>query len=208
MSIIKPRSVSKVIYQGDDIARLSELYRAAESARQFAVAGVEDARAGDDEPSVARQRQDEYDAFVDEAAERAVTVTLQAIGRRRFRDLMAAHPPRVVDVPGEPTTDADGAEVPGPVRQVTHEDDADYEVNTETFPDALLTYVDPDSPAVRTVASPDFADSAAVAAFLDDEIADGDYDELWVTAYHLNRLPSADPKASRFSPESRSSGEI
>lgn len=200
MTTIKPRSAFITIYQGDDIARLSELYRAAETAKRFESAHVEDARAGDDVSSVAQERQDEYDAFVDEAAERAVTIELHHIGRRRFRDLMAAHPPRTVKVtePG-----VDGGEVVE--REETHPDDSDYQVNTETFAAAILTYIDPDDSTIRTIAAPEFKDKKAVAAFLDDEIADGDFDELWVTAYHLNRGTSADPKARRYSPGPRSS---
>lgn len=206
MTTIKPRTANVTIYQGDDIARLSELYRAAESAKKFEAASFEDARAGDDLPAVAQERQDAYDAFVDEAAERAVTIELHSIGKRRFRDLMAQHPPRMVAAKVDPPAEGETAVVP---ELVTHEDDAGFEVNTTTFPDALLTYIDSvgptDAPVARTIAAPLFVSSAAVQSFIDDEISDGDYDGLWTTAYYLNRGQSADPKAVRYSPGSRSS---
>lgn len=204
MSTIKPRTAEVVIYQGDDLARLSELRQAAESARR-AVAAHESAtndgsaRMGD-APS-AEAEQDAYDAFVDEAAERAVIVRVHAIGRRRFRDLMAAHPPREVEAT---RTDADGVE-----RKVTetHEDDAPYDVNTDTFPDALLTFVDDDDDTIRTIAAPEFASAAKRKAFVEDDLSDGDFETLWTTAYFLNRSPSADPKSVRYSTVSLRSTE-
>jgi hypothetical protein len=72
---------------------------------------------------------------VDEAAERALEVTFQSIGRRRFAELVEKHPPRMVD--GEPGED-------GNVKQVEHEDDQGFGVNTSTFPRALLTFRDGD----------------------------------------------------------------
>lgn len=177
MSTIKPREAEIVIYQGDDLARLADLRRTAEAATR---AGAGNSlRVGDD--GAGQAERDAYDAFVDEAAERAVVVKVRAIGRKRFRDLMAEHPPRKVD--GE-----DGPE--------THEDDAPYDVNTDSFPEALLAFRDGD---VSTIVSPEFGTSAAARDFLENDIADGDFESLWVGAYFLNRAPSADPKASRFS---------
>ncbi|MCW2496399.1 hypothetical protein [Jatrophihabitans sp.] len=212
MGHIKPRTTSVVIYQGDDMPRLTELRRAAETARQFEEATAERlaetsevARAGDDDAeelvavkAETKARQDEYDAFVDEAAERALTIELHAIGRKRFRDLMAEHPPRKVLVKVEPAPDAEEDAVPTVVER-DHEDDAGYDVNTETFPDALLTFIDPENPEVRTIAAPEFASRSAARAFLDDELEEGDFPGLWVAAYYLNRMPSADPFQSKYS---------
>ncbi|MGZ8723174.1 MAG: hypothetical protein ACXWYG_03915 [Aeromicrobium sp.] len=204
MSSIKPREAEVVIYQGDDLARLAELRQAAESARRLVEAHETAANDGaarmGDAPS-AEAEQDAYDAFVEEAADRALVVKLRAIGRRRFRALMAAHPPRQVEVT---RTDENGVE-----RTVTetHPDDAPYEVDTEVFPEALLTYVDSEDPDYRTIAAPEFKGSKSAQAFIDDELSEGDFDGMWITAYYLNRSPSADPKARRYSNASPRSNE-
>jgi hypothetical protein len=224
MTALKPRTATIVIYQGDDMTTLTELRRAAETARQFeelargqAEAAREvfatNARAGDDivvedaalaaAETETKARQDEYDAFVDEAAERAVTIELHSIGKKRFRDLMAAHPPRKVTETIQPGPDADEDATPTTVERV-HPDDAALEVNTETFPDALLTFIDEDDPEVRTIGKPDLSGRKAVTAFVDNDLAEGDYDGIWTAAYWLNRAPSADPKASKYSGALRS----
>ncbi len=201
MSTIKPRSASVVIYQGDDMAVMAEMYQIADVADRKvkqAAKAVESAlrpgsRAGDGDPEAAdtlaamrddaQAQKDAYDAFVLEAAERAVEVVVQAIGNRRFRDLLLAHPARKV-------TGKDGA--------VTHEDDAEWDVDSRTFPDALLRFVDDDDEGRRTIATPVMG-KKALAEFLDDEISNGDYEKLWQTAYSLNRGAGVDPKWSTFS---------
>lgn len=194
MTSIKPRTASVVIYQGDDLATLGELRQAAEVAGRQEGGGnrLGDAKPGQDE-------RDAYDAAVIEAAERAVTVEILAIGRKRFRDLLAEHPPRQVDAT---TTGEDGNES---TAKETHPNDAGFEVNTATFSDALLTFIDGN---VRTIAQPEFSTRAAVQAFLDDELADGDYESIWMAAYWLNRGPSADPLGSRYSSASQKSSAI
>ena|SRR5690349_16821229 len=202
MSDLKPRTASDVIYQGDDLAILAELRQAASVAERKAdiELSVAQARAradaprrgGDaipEDPQVAydaavKPSQDAYDAFVDEAAERAVVWTVQAIGRKAFRALMLAHPPRTVE------TVEDGVKVEKP-----HEDDAAWGVNVETFPDALLTYAEGDD---RTLLEPAFDSTADRQKWLD-RLAEGDFEKIWATAYQLNRAVGADPKASRFS---------
>jgi hypothetical protein len=89
MPVITPRTVDVVIYQGDDLAKLRELYAATEIEEIKAPA-----RIGDSEPDKARAAAEVYDAFVDEAAERAVTVTVQQVGRRRWREARDACKPR------------------------------------------------------------------------------------------------------------------
>lgn len=200
MTNLKPRTAEIVIYQGDDLAHLADLRRKAEAAQRAADlyrSTVDDgtARAGDDAPSAAAEKA-AYDAFVDEAAERAVIVRLQAIGRRRFRTLVTEHPAREVDAV---RTGEDGEQVT--VRE-THPDDAAYGVNVDTFPDALLNFVDEQDDSICTIVSPEFASAAKRRAFLEDEMADGDFEQAWVTAYFLNRSPGADPKARRYSTDS------
>lgn len=186
MSAIKPRTTSVVIYQGDDLEHLAELKRKADQAERLARSTA--ARAGDDRPAQAEK--DAYDEFTVEAAERALVVELRAIGRKRFRNLMAQHPARMV-------ASADG--------QSVHDEDEPFGVNVETFPEALLTFVDENVPDTRTISEPRFSSKSEALSFLDDDVADGDYEKLWVSAYQINRAMSADPKAMRYSVETPSS---
>lgn len=181
MTHLKPRSATKVLYQGDDMSQLAELKRAVDVAkRRASLDGA--ARIGDaGEPAEVTEAQKAFDEFLGEAADRALTVVLQSIGRRRFRDLVAAHPPRQVD------SDPDDE---GKTHKVEHPDDAGYGVNTETFATALLAYRDGD---FVTIAEPKLSVSE-LERFVDDELADGDYEQMWVDAYMLNRGPSGDPK--------------
>lgn len=171
MAHLKPRTAKVVLYQGDDMATLAELKRAADRATDGN--RMDD---GADEKAA-------YEAFVTEAAERAVEVVLESIGRRRWRDLVLAHPPRMVD------SDPDDE---GQTRQVEHDEDVYFSVNTETFPRALLLYSEGGK---ATIAAPTFADEAGLAEFVDDDLAEGDFEKAWVAAFHLNTNPPQDPKA-------------
>jgi hypothetical protein len=206
MTHLKPRSATVTLYQGDDMDRLAALQRAVGLAERIAENGKSAARLGDVNQSVS-EAQAAFDAFVDEAAERALTVEIRSIGRRRFRDLIAEHPPRMVKRKVTQERTLGEAEAPPPVDgpdEVEHEDDAGYGVNTETFPMALLCYRDGDT---VTIAQPEFATKADVQRFVDDELAEGDYDQLWIAAYMLNRSPSRDPKALVYSTGSPSTDE-
>lgn len=83
------RTAEVLIFQGSDYAQFQELLAAVERAGNT----TGPRRVSDSSDAVAAAA-DAYDAFVAEAAERAVTVRLEAVGRRRFRELVAAHPPR------------------------------------------------------------------------------------------------------------------
>lgn len=168
MTRLKPRTATIVLYQGDDMARLAELARAKEQA-----AGGNRADDGAIEAAA-------FEAFLTEAAERAVEVVLQSIGRRRWRDLVMEHPPRMVD--SEPDDE-------GKTHLIEHDDDVQWGVNTETFPRALLMFVDGDH---RTIAEPDLGDD--LAEFVDDELAEGDFERAWIAAFQLNASPSINPK--------------
>lgn len=187
---ITRRTATVVIYQGDDLAQLAELRRAADDAQRLYDDAQKSAtrRIGDAvDPQPAK---DAYDAYIDEAAERAVEVQLQAIGRRHWRDLVEKHPPRETD-----------EVVDGAARKVTHDDDEPFGVNTRTFPEELLAFsVD----GVRTIAAPEFNTPSERQAWLDD-ISEGDFDRLWATAYYLNTSMGVDPKGSRFSAAPQSS---
>lgn len=188
MGVLKPRTATVLIYQGDDMANLADLHREVEHAEAAAKAASKSPlREGDPIPSAQAER-DAYNAAVDEAAERAIEVTLTAIGTKRWADLVAEHPARTVEVDGKPQTVVA---------------DQIHEVNTDTFPRALLTY---NRDGKRTL-SIDGVSEADVAEFLDEEIAEGDFEKLWSTAYWLNRGTAADPKDSKFSPGSPRSDE-
>jgi hypothetical protein len=224
MTHLKPRTATIVLYQGDDMDQVAQLKREVDIAeRKMRIAELEHeqssgtARAGDDtsddiaaaEAAVGAAR-DAFDAFVDDAAGRALSVELRTIGRRRFRDLLAEHPPRLVKrkvhLPQERVM---GEEAPPPLAQVEedaeHEDDREWGVNSETFSRALLAYRDGD---IVTIGAPEFADRAAVERFIDDEVSEGDFDGLWQAAYLLNRTGSQDPKAlAHWASGSRSTDE-
>lgn len=210
-TILKPRSAVVPIYQGDDAEHLSELRmgvaiaeRQLEQKRQLLDSQQNRARRVGDPVAVTsdeiaeaeaevKTRQDAYDDGVDAAAERAVAIRLQSIGRRRFRELVAAHPVRT-------TTNDAGEETP-------HEDDDQFGVNVEEFPLALLSFVDAEDPEIRTVAEPDFKGPRAVLEFFEDQVSDGDVEKIWQAAYALNRASSSDPKDLRYSRSTRATSE-
>lgn len=186
---LKPRTATVVIYQGDDLERLAELRRVAENAARIHAEAVRspNARAGDDTLTPKLEAEAAYDAFVEVAAERAESLALRNLGGRQWRDLIAEHPPRRV------VRTIDGQE-----QDLLHEDDADFNVNTSTLPDVLLRYVNPNRAEMRTITSPEFPTAQDLQNYLDD-ISGGDYDRLFVTAFHLNASPGYDPKASTYS---------
>jgi len=221
MSHLKPRTATVLIYHGDDLEKLAALRRDVEVTERIADQALADAearakgeslRAGDDDPVVAARRawdaavkpkRAAYDTFVAEAAERALEVSIQAIGRRRFARLVCDHPPRMVTEVKPPAEEGSETEKV----EVVHADDRMWGVNIETLPTALLTFIDPADTEVRTVTAPVFKGGDECEAFLDDELSEGDFDRLWVAAFMLNRTPSADPKESLYSTASPTSDE-
>lgn len=180
-----PRKTTILIYDGDDMERLADLRREVEIAKRQAEqeSGVP-LREGDDLPAVAeRQAEAAYESFVDEAAERAEAWELHAIGHEAFRELLREHPPRKV------VESVDGKDV-----EVTHPDDAGWDVNTETFPKALLTFVDPDDEDHRTVAAP--FESAGTLQKRLRRLSSGEFDSLWAAALMMNSAGIVDPKAA------------
>lgn len=143
MSItITPRTYQVTIYHGDDQARIADLVQRIGEAKE---------REGRDENGKSRRAgavpdsvrlTAEHDALVVEAKERAVPVTLQALGRKQWRSLVAAHPPR------------EG-----------NDEDKAVGVDESAFPDALVpaSIVEPkfDIPADRDA----FLDSLSDAQF-------------------------------------------
>ncbi len=185
MTSIKPRTARVVIYQGDDLARLSELDEAVARAEE-AVKRVER------EPARPRMMHEadlavparaalvkaraDRDEFAAEAEVRGVAVHLHALPRRTWRSLMRDHGAREGD---------EGDKVLG--------------VNMETLPDALLPL------SIDAAAS---GIDGGLDEFLD-SLADFDYyDRLFLQAFALNRGSApADPTRRLLSAGSPTSGE-
>lgn len=187
------------IYHGDDFERMAELRREVDIAERKLDEAKRDAeestsalRLGDDDNAVEQAKErlsaarDRFSGFVDEAAERAENWVLRPIGHEEFRQLLKDHPPRKVTETGD-----DGKE-----RETTHSADAGWDVNTETYPKALLTFVDPDDDSIRTVEEP-FESVAALRKRIK-RLSAGEFDTMWIRAHMLNNGAVADPKASPF----------
>lgn len=192
------------IYKGDDQERLTELKRAVAVAERYAAATTaEPRRFGDPVASTeVKAARDEFDAFVDEAAKRAEAWVLDHIGHRAFRHLLTAHPARKVT-----TTAEDGT-----VKEETHPDDETWGVNTETFPEALLLFIDEDDPDIRTVSelkisNRNIAKDVAAMRKRVRRLSEGQLMDLWTSAFLLNKAGVSDPKLDRFSPITLRSSE-
>lgn len=86
---IPQRTDEVVLFQNDDQHRINALSKALEVA---ATASDSPRRLGDDDDVVSAAQA--YDEFVAKAAERGVRVALKAIPGRKWREHVAAHPPR------------------------------------------------------------------------------------------------------------------
>lgn len=89
MPTISARTTTVTLFQGEDYDRERELRAAVERA---AVQADNPRRLGDSQD--VRAAAAAYDAFVEEAAERGVTVTLQALKRTQWREMVSKHPVR------------------------------------------------------------------------------------------------------------------
>lgn len=191
-------SYTVTIYKGDDQERLGELRRAVAVAERYAKAqAAEPRRFGDALPGDedVKAAQAACDAFIDEAAERAEAWVLDHIGHSAFRSLLREHPPREVTSTAED----------GTTKVETHSDDEAWGVNTETFPEALLLYFDPDDPDIRTVATlkvgnRNIAKDVAAMRKRVKRLSEGQLTDLWTSAFLLNKAGVSDPKLDRFSP--------
>jgi hypothetical protein len=192
------------IYADGDRERLRELEAAVEVAKRNAkaVAGLSP-RGGDALPEEeVKAAEAAYDAFLDEVAERAEGWVLDHIGFRAFRKLLKDHPPRTAN---ETAEDGSTTEKTDPL-------DEAWGVNTETFPEALLLFVDPDDADHRTVVElkQGNINIAKNRDKLEKRIArlsEGQFDALWTQAFLLNKAGVSDPKRERFSPATPRSNE-
>ncbi len=199
------------IYHDDDFERMAELRMEVSIAERRVKAAREDAeesvgsnrREGDDEPDAVQEAKDAlhaaqevFNAFVDEAEPRAEMWVLKPIGHEDFRDLLVAHPPRKVKVKVKaPTEDDPDREIE---REETHPADGEpFNVNTETFPKALLLFIDPDDDEHRTIVGPKFDTEAAFRKRVK-RLSKGQFESMWMTAFMANEGGAADPKLARF----------
>lgn len=89
---LKPRTKTVSLFQGDDLVRHEELLAEMQRTAQ-GISGTS-ARLGDDPKVAARLAAEAFNAFKDEAEERAAKVEIRAVGRKTWRDLVAKHPAR------------------------------------------------------------------------------------------------------------------
>lgn len=96
MSIRRARATTTVVlFQGDDLDPIEEHRAAVERA---ALVNRGPKRVGDGEvPAAVLEAARDYDAFMEGAVERAVHLRLTAVRKSRYRELLAAHPPREGD---------------------------------------------------------------------------------------------------------------
>lgn len=192
------------IYADADRERLRELTIAVEAAERNAAKQAGAPRRGGD-PSPAKEVQAAkaaFDAFLDEVTERAEGWGLDHIGFREFRKLLKEHPPRTTTSTAED----------GTVTEVTDPADEAWGVNAETFPEALLLFVDKDDADIRTIVEL-MQDGVDIARDEDKlrkrikRLSEGQFEDLWRRAYWLNKAGVNDPKLERFSPATPRSNE-
>lgn len=172
------------LYRSEDLQNIAVLKKKADTVvRQAAHAAETGAgRMGDDASPA--EAQAELREAIEDAATRAEVVVVQHLGKTRWRALLAEHRPRYIR-----------RMIDGQLQDVMDDDDGEpFFVNTATFPDALLGYVDPNDPEIRTIKEPVFATPADRTKWLEQRRG-GDFDKLWATAYFLNGQQTLDPKA-------------
>lgn len=205
-----PKKTVPILVDGDQ-ERLDELDRAVQVAARKVQAATLRAKAdagaplrgGDEVPAediskaeaTLQAAQDAFDAFLDEAAERAEDWVLESIGHEEFRNLLKDNPARMVTKTKEDGTTSE---------EIDPEDKA-WGVNTETLPKLLLLFADPEDPDIRTVAEvkagrTNIAKDPGALRKRVKRLSEGQFDKLWVEALLLNRAGVSDPKFNRFSP--------
>lgn len=173
MSGFKPRTRKVELFQGDWDQVLEEAAKAVEDARS-----ASEVRTLGEIPEVARLAA-EHDRLREEAIADLVVVTLRALSRREWSEMVAANPPRT------------GEDVPEHIRKA----DESLGVNDQALGDVLV-------PASIVTIEPQMS-----VADLLDNISSAQFDLLYGHAFALNRGTGADPKAApRLAPSPNSSG--
>lgn len=164
--------ITRTLPDGDYPTRLSAAYAAFVAAREDEKDGKSlPLLAGEEPASLALAR--EYEALKEEAEadarEKRRVVTLEAVGRRPWRDLKEKYPPRT-----EPDVDAE-----------TAKGDRLAGLNTDAVGDDLV---------FASVVEPEFTSRAHFDEWLD-KLAEGEYQLLLRTAWDLANVASYDPKS-------------
>lgn len=173
-NIFKPRTATLPLYGGDYQQRIAQLEQALDDA-------IEQQRKGESLPLLNGEESEvdrltrEHDALVAEAnADGCVVVTLQALRREQWADLVANHPPRTAD------------DVP----EQTRKEDAAVGVNEATFPKALLSFDEDGRATIADTGSPDLSPAELLR-----EVSEVQFQMLYTLAFALNRSMGAAPKA-------------
>ena len=176
MGAIKPRQAVVLIYQGDDIDRLADLRNAIErAARGDALLK----RMGDESGSLSEALH-AYDAFLDEANERAVKITITALRGDAYRDLIAQHPPR------QPVKD-ESREV---VEEWPGDEERGFNLDTVAEPLIFATLQRSAEVARANGEEPQEFDTGDVG-----ELSNADFNRLFADIVGLNDGSGPDPKA-------------
>lgn len=165
-----PRMFEVPLYGGDYQQRIA---RSEAKVRDAEKRGPTRPRLAHETTTEAENLLAEHNALVAEAeADGCARVTLRALGRKHWNQLVSDHPPR------------SGESVSVKVR----ESDAEVGVNDETFSEALL------------IASVSAVSDQTTTADLLDQVSSAQYDLLYRTAFALNRDGGPAPKALTPSP--------
>ena len=157
---------------GDYPDRLNAAFRAAQAAEKDTMPLLN----GEEHPYVVLAR--EYAELKEEAEAAGLRVTLQAVGRRAWRELKVKHPPRTE---GDPD-DIKGDRLAG--------------VNTSTVDDDLV---------YASLIEPEFSSRAAYDEWAD-SLSEGEFQTILRRAWELANIAQFDPKSLPALP-TRSNGE-
>lgn len=181
MSTIEPRTATVTIYGGDYLDRIRDLARRAEAAHD----ADDSVRRVGSVPEYMRLAQ-EHDALVEEAEKHALRVKVKALGRRKWKSLAAEHPPRdPKDIPDHRGDEKFRCRCVACMDRMVG-------VNEETLADVLVPLA---------IVEPSLSEDDL------DALSDADYNQLYVTAFMLNRGRPEGPKAGLASRMSQESSE-
>lgn len=187
----RPRTATVRLYQGDYQQRVAELEQIVDEAQSALDRARKQKPTGprlmhETAPDLAGLEADVDRAVVAlgalrdeaEAGGDVLAVTMRALPRRKWADLVKAHPPR------------DGDDVP----EENRKSDAQLGINDETFGDALVP------PSIESLSDPDLSVDDLL-----DAVSSAQFDQLYGTAFALNRAVGSDPKGPPRLPPSPSS---
>lgn len=171
--MFKPRTFEIPLYGGDWQQRVALSEQKVAEAEKDAERGAALPRMMHETETLVDQMVNEHNALVEQAeADGCTRVTLQALGRKRWNQLVSENPPRTDET----------------LPQSVRDGDAEIGVNDETFAEALL--------AESVVGT---NDETPVDDLLE-MVSSFQYDLLYRTAFALNRDGGRAPKALTPSP--------